>query len=156
MINKLVKIANGLDRKGYYELADELDKIITKISAESVDQDRKNKMIILNEINKRLDEPGNSPERIQELYKHKKIIEERLGELDKQVGEPAQAVNSGKTSISYYLTDGDWRIVPQTGYANTLEDAMRMYDYHDGMYSLVERSESSTERRERIIEPSKS
>ena len=91
MITKLLKIANALDAKGEYDLANKIDHLI-KMAADR--------------------------------------------------------------EVSYYLIEDDtWRIVPQTGIAPTKERGLRLWEHHDGMYSLVERIQSPMERSEKIIQP---
>lgn len=154
MIHQLIKIANSLDAKGYYNLASEIDAIVTKAAGESSEQERLHQLKILEDLNKRLQDPNNSPERISELQEAKRVMEERL-ELNKPT-QPTQSI-SGDSKTSYYLIEDEtWRIVPQTGYAHTKEDGLRLWEHYDGEYSLVEKTQSPMERREKIIQPSRS
>lgn len=84
MLITLIKIANKLDKLGEHELANELDYVIQELSCYATKKDKEKLIKDLKEIDKRLDAPNVSSDRIKELREAKKNIESDLEELEEE------------------------------------------------------------------------
>lgn len=82
MFVTLIKIASRLDKLGEHDLATELDKVIQDL-VQTAGFDKEKLEQALKDIEKQL-EKDLGPERMGELHKRKKEIEEDLEKTDKE------------------------------------------------------------------------
>lgn len=102
VINKLLKLANYLDQKGEYKLANEIDLIAI---ASDEDERREIEKTLL-KINKERDR-NLTNERIQELYTAETNAKNRLSELQSSTSVSEDQVNLSPDDIMNSYFSGD-------------------------------------------------